>query len=156
MSVEMQTILNYCHRIGLYPPSEMYAGLVNPTPKQKKAEVRIMKICEDLYRIDNSTLSNMRNAVREFEVVMMMSESYPVKPTVVIHTAATALAHICEVLTQATALAKKDQELSQYYSSHSINSPMSRPIVALIKPFVTDWDDWSNACKEAHATLHAK
>lgn len=156
MSVEMQTILNYCHRMGLYPPSEMFAGLVNPTPKQKKAEVRIMKICEELYRIDNSTLSNMRNAVREFEVVIMMGETYPVKSEVVIKTAATALAHICNVLTQVTALCKKDQELRQYFSSHNMNNPMSRPIVALIKPYVTDWNDWKNACTEAYDTLHAQ
>lgn len=59
-----------------YPPSNMFCGLVNPTPKDKKLEARVIQLCESVYRIDNFILAEVRNAWREVYALTNMTYTH--------------------------------------------------------------------------------
>ena len=96
-----------------YPVANMFCGLVNPSPKDKKLEQRVIQICESLYRIDNFLLAEVRNAWREVNVLSLMTTNH-LKPEYCV----TVFAKLDAVLKifekKFSALGKQEPQLKQY------------------------------------------
>ena len=57
-----------------YPVSELYGSIDNPDSKQKKVEKRVAQICEELYKLECLTLSDVRSAYRDLQVAVRLSD----------------------------------------------------------------------------------
>lgn len=57
----------YCAETSKYPPVWLFAGSVNPTPKEKKSELRCVQVSEKLYSLNNTLLGGLRSSWNEVQ-----------------------------------------------------------------------------------------
>lgn len=110
-----RVIDDFVNNVMLYPPVELFNGIENPTPKQKKAEKRIMDICEGVYRIDFAPILNLRVAYREWDVIMRMGVNAQIKFSAYDKAAKELIEAINEIYPHLESTFKKDQELNAYW-----------------------------------------
>lgn len=124
----------FCKKTSLYPPSEIFFGLVNPSSQQKKAEVRIAGICEELYALEVGTLRDLRTAMNDVLVLEQFHEN--IKSSVFIEKCAILQAHVKYAMECLNAMMKKDPLLKQYFdwglTKDEINSTIFNTVVAKI------------------------
>lgn len=133
-----------------YPPAEIFAGVVNPTPKQKKAEKRLSDICEDLYKLEVQTLGESTQAYREFKVTMNMADKgFCVRPDHIINVVAVLLVALTKSSRALTECFKKDPLLVQYYSNWKPDmKAIESDLIEVLKQFNVDMKDFSVRLKE--------
>ena len=106
-----------------YPVSELFGSIDTPDAKQKKAEKRIAQICEELYQLECTTLSDVRVAYREMQVAVNLSdEKFRVKQVRLVKMSGTLAYYIDKASAALEAMHKKDQLLQQYWKPLSVKS----------------------------------
>lgn len=116
MSLSMQQ--GIISNIAAYPPIQIFGGLVNPSPKQKKAEKRITELCEELYAFNNPVLSDCKTAFFNLKITdNLIKSGTPVKDEYISEVVGTCLFHFKKVIPLLDELFKKDQQLTEYYKS---------------------------------------
>jgi hypothetical protein len=104
--------------ISKYPPSELFGGVANPTTQQKKSEQRITTICEDLYKIDSQTLSQLRTAYNGFSILPLFFDN--LKPEYFIDKAANLQYHLEVACADLDKMHNKDVILKEYYKDFKL------------------------------------
>lgn len=111
----MNNIIDFVKNVCAYPPSELFGGIQNPTAKEKKAEQRITNICEELYKIDCPVFNQLREALRDFMILVVFFED--LKPDYFVNKAATLQYHLESVSHSFDKMCNKDPILKEYYSN---------------------------------------
>lgn len=115
----LQFILNFTK----YPVSELYGHIDTPDSKQKKAEKRISVICEDLYKLECNTLSDVRVAFRELQVALNLSDDkFRVRQPRLTEMCGSLGYFIDKAYKALEQMHKKDQILNQYWSSLKVSN----------------------------------
>lgn len=114
----MNKIKMFVAIVSKYPPSELFGGIANPTTQQKKAEQRITTICEDLYKIDSQTLSQLRAAFNEFKILPLFFHN--LKQEYFIDKAANLQYHLEVACSELDKMHNKDVILKEYYKDFKL------------------------------------
>ena len=125
-------IKEFCNKTSVYPPVILFGGINNPTAQEKKAEQRIINICEDLYKIDNPTLRNLRSAYSEANLSKLFRKN--IKDSYMIEKCATLSVLLKYTHKKLEAMHKKDPILSNYFSDWSL----SKTDIDLVWKYVVD------------------
>lgn len=116
----MQKLNMWLKQSAKYPVSELFGSIDNPNTKQKKAEKRITEICEELYRFSVVTLSDVRAAYRDIQVLVNTGIDAKYQYTAKI---VGRVAYFIDVAVPALdAMHKQDQQLQQYYKAWAVKS----------------------------------
>lgn len=110
---------NFYTKIALYPPVVLFGHIQNPSSQEKKAEQRIVNICEDLYRIDNQTLSIFRSVANEANMCALFQKN--LKDEYLIKSCAKFVVYLKHVHKQLEAMHKRDPILVKYFSEFKLN-----------------------------------
>lgn len=106
-----------------YPVSELYGSIDNPDSKQKKAEKRVTQICEELYKLECLTLSDVRSAYREMQVAVSLSdEKFRIKQVRLVTMTGSLAYYIDKAVTVLDNMHKKDQALQQYWKPLAVKA----------------------------------
>lgn len=120
--LEIKSFLKDCLA---YPPQQIFAGK-EVTAKSKKAEARIVDICEELFRYNKKTEKDIRylaefsTAFRDFEVAVKMREKFPVKQEYMAKVMANLAKTADAAINQMNVVYKKDQALWLYYQGFQV------------------------------------
>ena len=125
-------IKEFCNKTNIYPPVILFGGINNPTAQEKKAEQRIINICEDLYKIDNPTLRNLRSAYQEANLSELFQKN--IKDPYMIEKCAILATHLKHTHKKLEMMHKKDPILSGYFSDWSL----SKTDIDLVWKYVID------------------
>lgn len=141
---------NFVENYSKYPPAEIFAGIINPSAKQKKAEKRLQDICEDLYKLEVQTLSESTQALRELKVTLVLADKgFPVRSERLIDVVAMLLLNLNKSSRALTECFKKDPLLTQYYSSWKPDmKSIESELIDLLKSFDVDLKVFSVRMKE--------
>ena len=110
----IQRINKFCKEISLYPPITLFGNTQNPTAQEKKAEQRVISICEDMYKLDSQFIRELRTAYDAAALCELFIVN--LKDTYLIKSCAQLTAHIKFVHTKLEAMHKKDPILMDYFS----------------------------------------
>lgn len=114
-----QFILNFTK----YPVSELYGSIDNPDSKQKKAEKRVTQVCEELYKLECTTLSDVRVAYRELQVATSISDGkFRIKQVRLVQMCGALAYYIDKASTALDNMHKKEQALQQYWKPLSVKA----------------------------------
>ena len=117
-----------------YPPIQIF-GEKEVTKKSKKAEERIVEICEELFRYNKKTpkdiryLSEMSAAYRDVQVAIKMSLSYDIKEEYMAKVLAEFVSAITLAIHQMNSVYKKDPVLWNYYQGFAVHQKVIRESV---------------------------
>lgn len=104
-----------------YPVSELYGSIDNPDSKQKKAEKRVSQICEELYKLECTTLADVRSAFRELQVAVQISdEKFRIKQVRLVQMCGSLGYYLDKASSALDNMHKKDQVLQQYWKPLSV------------------------------------
>ena len=117
--MSLEKIRKFVLSTSLYPPVVIFGGIKNPTAQEKKAEQRVINICEDLYRIDNQTLTTLRISLQEINIYELFKKN--LKDEYLIKTCATLSAHLYNTNLLFSAMCKKDPILQKYFSGFKLD-----------------------------------
>lgn len=117
--IDQTRIHSFCESVALYPPAQLFGGNSSPSAKEKKAEQRIMSICEELYSLSSSPLHELRNAMRE--AVICESFHKNIKPEYVINVYGVLQAHLLHCHKIYAGMCKKDPILVEYFKNFSLD-----------------------------------
>lgn len=106
-----------------YPVSELYGSIDNPDSKQKKAEKRVSQICEELYKLECTTLSDVRSGFRELQVSTDLSdEKFRIKQIRLVQMCGSLAYFIDKAAMALDNMHKKDQALQQYWKPLAVKA----------------------------------
>lgn len=138
MTLTMQQ--SFISNIAAYPPIQIFGGLVNPSPKQKKAEKRITELCEDLYAFNNPVLSDCKTAFFNLKITdNLIKSGTPVKDEYISEVVGTCLFYYMKVIPLLDELFKKDQLLTSYYKPWKVKyKDISKEALDYLFEYVSD------------------
>lgn len=110
----LEKINNFCCKTAIYPPVALFGAINNPTQQEKKAEQRIINVCEDLYKIDNQTLNNLRVCYQQAALCELFNKN--LKDSYLIKSCATLAATLKFSHKALENMHKKDPILTKYFS----------------------------------------
>lgn len=128
----------FCQKTALYPPAEIFFGLVNPTSQQKKAEVRIAGICEELYALEVGVLRDLRVVMNE--VLVMEQFHKNIKSIVFVEKVAVLQAHVKYAMERLNDMTKKDPILKTYFDWGLTKEEINSTIFRMVDEMVDDME----------------
>jgi|SRR6516165_370627 hypothetical protein len=109
---------NFVRATALYPPSEICSGTYGKKAAAK--EKRLIDICEDLYRFENQTIPAMREAFKEFDTMIKISNGVEIKALAATSIAGKLIFFTDNAIKALEMMHKKDQALMYYYNDFKI------------------------------------
>ncbi|AFN39338.1 hypothetical protein F485_gp209 [Aeromonas phage CC2] len=128
----------FCKKTAMYPPSEIFAGLVNPTSQQKKAEARIATICEELYALEVGVLRDLRTVMNEVLVLEQFHKN--IKSIVFVEKTAELQAHVKYAMERLNGMMKKDPILKDYFDWGLTKEEINSTIFNMVNEIVDDME----------------
>ena len=110
---------DFCLKTQQYPPVVLFGHIRNPTNQEKKAEQRIVNICEELYKIDSQVLAGLRASFAGVSLCELFKEN--LKDKYLIESSAKFLAYLKFAHKALETMHKKDPILVKYFYEFKLN-----------------------------------
>jgi hypothetical protein len=137
----------YCAETSKYPPIWLFAGIANPTPKDKKSELRCIQVSEKLYSLNNTLLGGLRSSWNEVQNMYNFSDN--IKEKFCVGVVAKFDAYLKHVDKEFEMQFKQELLLKDYYEKFRVQKSIRDSIfILLCSDINTEPKDLSTEYKE--------